>query len=387
MALSNPILFALAAGTIFFLLFLSSSNTTSPPVEKSTVAPPPVVQSYVYAPLADTDTSTESPELFEGLSNALRNLSRRDSRFFLQDYELFSLVSSEYKNAGALKAFAHPLYSSNPLIPPASFADPHTPYNIPKTPAPAVHDSRPLSLNDVVLVVMGSTTGGYDARTKTLWKTWLKWFPIENIFIFADQENSDMHTMTLPELKGRTSYLDAAHRQSRGMKWMVENHLDFVKSKKWFILLDDDTFLNVPYMLQYLDSWNHKLPIGFGYIWGCESDACEYQYFMGCNIILSQTSFIEMGKRMYTEECRFREHNDWTWGYCYHRAGVLQIHTTRIWPFQYKTGWGDWFERDIVQILATHYIKPDTMEKMTCAVAKAYAWPHPNCPLPEVGKK
>ncbi|KAJ3090574.1 hypothetical protein HK102_003333 [Quaeritorhiza haematococci] len=135
------------------------------------------------------------------------------------------------------------------------------PSSSPSSPSPS--DSLPpLTSDDLVFIIMGSSQNV--DRVESQKQTWFKW--ARHYFVFADENNPDIPMRTLPELRGRTSYDDAQHRQLRGMQWLLSHRPELVKTKKWFILVDDDSWVNIPGMTAFLRAFDDNLPLAMGYV-------------------------------------------------------------------------------------------------------------------------
>ena len=74
------------------------------------------------------------------------------------------------------------------------------------------------------------------------------------------------------------------------MQWMLRNRTDLLETKKWFLFVDDDTWINVPALLDYFGAYSETLPVAFGYVWD-DVWARGAVYSGGAGIIMSRSAF------------------------------------------------------------------------------------------------
>lgn len=116
--------------------------------------------------------------------------------------------------------------------------------------------------DDVVFVVMASEAR--KERIVTQRASWMRW--AEHILIFADVDDPELGIITLSALANRAGFGEAQWRQLHGMRWLYQFRRDLM-SKSWFVLVDDDTWVNVPSLLEYVTAFPPRLPLSFSHIY------------------------------------------------------------------------------------------------------------------------
>ncbi|CAF2913863.1 unnamed protein product [Rotaria sp. Silwood2] len=197
------------------------------------------------------------------------------------------------------------------------------------TPLTGLVPLLPMALypKDVLFIVMGSLNTIDRARIIT--ETWLQWSE-GNFFIFADVANDSIPFVTLPELRSKSSKWDGQHRQLLGSQWLIHNKSKLINSVKWFVFVDDDTWVNIPALLSYLRLFDHRLLLSIGYIWD-NINVGGWAYFSGgAGIVFSHPAFMSVMPAIYTTTCPFKGLNDITFMHCQKQKGVTKINSDRF---------------------------------------------------------
>lgn len=167
-------------------------------------------------------------------------------------------------------------------------------------------------------------------RSVLMSRTWLQMLP--NTFIFSDAKHESVpQMMTLPEIENKKDYNDAQHRQLQGMLWMRQKRPDLLE-KKWFIFADDDTWMNVPVLLNYLYVFNENLPMAIGFVWDRVWNRDWATISGGSGFALSREAFHIVSAAIYGPQplCEFQSLNDITLSRCMHANQVLMIHSDKF---------------------------------------------------------
>ncbi len=114
-----------------------------------------------------------------------------------------------------------------------------------------------VEMDDIVFIVMGSSIN--KQKTRNVRDTWLKL--ATRWYVFSDEKDDELGTITLPELEGKPTKNDAQHRQLKGMQYLSRNESI---SAKWFMFVDDDSWVNIPALKRFLRIYNYELPVSFG---------------------------------------------------------------------------------------------------------------------------
>ncbi|EPZ31758.1 hypothetical protein O9G_000237 [Rozella allomycis CSF55] len=138
---------------------------------------------------------------------------------------------------------------------------------------------EPLFENDILFVVMGSKK--FEDRTRALRETWLSL--VSQVYIFADEQIEDLGMISLEELKGKSSFEDAQHRQIKGLQWLFQSH-----------------------------------------VWDKEYQKDIAFYSGGAGIIISGPALIKMVPSFYSWKCPYKGANDLTISYCMYKFGITK---------------------------------------------------------------
>ena len=110
------------------------------------------------------------------------------------------------------------------------------------------------------------------------------------------------HTITLPEIEGKKTYADAQHRQLRGMQWLLQRGLP--STVRWYILIDDDTWVHLPVLLRLLSSLETRFePTRERIILGNRWHSGVFNG--GAGIVLSSAGFAAIAESLYGAQCPF----------------------------------------------------------------------------------
>ncbi|CAF3383824.1 unnamed protein product [Rotaria socialis] len=318
---------------------VNSSNTSSTPVEQS------------HQESQHGNMSMEDLKLNETLQTRAK---KRSNRYYLNDFEYFRMIRSEFPHTKSASQLGY----VNGIVPLVSTV---------------------LNPKDVLFIVMGSVK--YAHKAKLLTETWLQWSQ-GNFFIFADTSNASIPLITLPQLKNKPSREDAQHRQLLGSQWIITNKSELIKNIKWVVFADDDTWINIPALLSYLQFFDHRLLLSIGYIWD-DMWVTGWSYFSGGGgIVFSQVAFMSTMPAIYTKECPFQTWNDVTLMHCQKQKGVTKIHSDRFFYDKAHAigGFHHLIPVSYVGKATFHYINDaTTARRMTCDVAVYWKWPIKGC--------
>ena len=118
------------------------------------------------------------------------------------------------------------------------------------------------------------------------------------------------------------SYWDA---QSRQLEFMRRNPLAKALKASWVLLADDDTFVQVEELLDFVSRYDAQLPVLFGYVLS-DAHVLGYDYPCGgAGMLLSASAYDLLAPRILTD-CPLLAFNDLTLGFCAHAQGVPMVH-------------------------------------------------------------
>lgn len=192
----------------------------------------------------------------------------------------------------------------------------------------------------------------------------------EYVLIFADAVDSELGLMTLPEIQNKTGFDEAQRRQLHGMQWIYSQRSD-LSSKKWFFLVDDDTWVNVPSLLDYLSLYSPLLPLSFSHIYLRRNKAV---YNGGAGMLFSNEAFKRLAAALFTSKCPLEDvrpapmNNDNMLSSCAFSTGVLKVSSSK-----FSTYYGSEHVRPVDD---TGWLDQITMHKVTnqTLAESMYCW-------------
>ena len=197
---------------------------------------------------------------------------------------------------------------------------------------PEQHVSAPdistVKVEDVVFVVMASQAKR--ERVVTQRSSWMRW--AEHIFVFADVDDVELGLMTTPEIANKTGFGEAQVRQLYGMRWLYHERRDLM-DKKWFFLVDDDTWVNVPSLLEFVSPFPPSLPLSFSHIYLRHNRAV---YNGGAGMLFSNEAFSRIAAALFTSKCSLDDippaplNNDNILSACAYFSGVLKVTSSKF---------------------------------------------------------
>jgi len=201
---------------------------------------------------------------------------------------------------------------------------------------------------------------------------------IQNLLFISDLADPDIGSISFNQVSGGVgaasgrpipTRIDKNHRQIWGMKYIDSDpHFANLKDKKWFFLADDDTWVNIPALLDLTNRYHHLCPVTFGYIWS-HVWIEDFDYISGgAGLLLSQKAFRDMTPAFYTDVCPFDHYNDITFARCAWTLKVQMIHHRGFYfdpPERSKDRHEVVWFPPIAEAITYHYVHPEEMYVMT----------------------
>lgn len=175
---------------------------------------------------------------------------------------------------------------------------------------------------DVAFVVMASST--FSERHLAQRATWMR--GIKNVHSFSDE--AAPYVQTLPQLEHRPSYYDAQYRQLYGMQYMLAHNVS--RAAKWFMLVDDDTWVNIPALRRYL---TQLAPLQSGRVITGFRHPPSGMFNGGAGIVLSASAFWLIADALFSRACPFSDTNDNTISLCAMTLGNLTMLHSNLFSF------------------------------------------------------
>ena len=185
-----------------------------------------------------------------------------------------------------------------------------------------------VTAEDVVFVIMASEAKR--ERVVTQRSSWMRW--AVHTFAFADVDDVELGLMTTPETANKTGFGEAQVRQLYGMRWLYHERRDLM-DKKWFFLVDDDTWVNVPSLLEFVSSFPPGLPLSFSHIYLRHNRAV---YNGGAGMLFSNEAFTRIAAALFTSSCSLNDippapmNNDNILSACAYSSGVLKVTSSKF---------------------------------------------------------
>ena len=210
-------------------------------------------------------------------------------------------------------------------------------------------DKFRVSPDDVVFIVMASLETRNRVRLQR--DTWMRW--ASNVIVLAEGHDAELGIMTLPELQNKTGFANAQLRQIYGMKWILNERPDLMQ-KDWFFLVDDDTWVNVPVLLDYLSGFPAFLPLSFSHIYLMYDNQAVYNG--GAGMLFTHTAFRILARAVLTHACPLEDvdqnfvNNDNILSACAYSMAILKVSSSKFSTYEgvlhlqkpiVDTGWLD----------------------------------------------
>ena len=207
----------------------------------------------------------------------------------------------------------------------------------------------PVDADDVVFIVMASAAE--KQRVAGQRASWMRW--AKHIVILADEADAFLDILTLPSIRNKTGFAEAQYRQLHGMKWILQERSDLA-ARRWFFLVDDDTWVNVPALLSYMCQFPTNLPLSFSHVYIMYNKQAVYNG--GAGMLFTKTAFDILGSSVLTDQCPLTAvdpgfiNNDNILAACAFSAGVLKVSSSKFSTYEgvlhldneiVDTGWLD----------------------------------------------
>jgi type II secretory pathway pseudopilin PulG len=129
---------------------------------------------------------------------------------------------------------------------------------------------------------------------------------------------------------GQSTDINIVHRPIWALKYIAadqRNDDDTLSRKKWYMIIDDASWVNIPALLSLLHHYNHQCPIAMGAIWS-QTNSADASYAAGtAGILLSHASFIKVTSALATPACEYLSTGtDRTISQCLWRQHVQLVH-------------------------------------------------------------
>ena len=223
---------------------------------------------------------------------------------------------------------------------------------------------------------------------------WVHWVPPENVILLCGAEIPGLNVTFIPRLsiddqvnvkfKKQSGKTAANLRHLRSIWWLANEQHEVLQNYDWVMYVDDDTFVNVPVLLSFLDGIPSHLPLLASHIHFNRTSPPNLAYPSGgSGMLFSRPGLERLGSVLFSPLCEVRQAvNDITVGRCSKPANIVRVHSTRFLSqvVHLNQSGGNPPRLDIGMVVSAHYVKEKQhVLEFTCLVAARFGWPHPLC--------
>jgi len=197
-----------------------------------------------------------------------------------------------------------------------------------KTPRPKVpcdNGDSTLTEDDIVIGVLTSSQPNFQGRVPDILSTWGSDWKKEQIIFFTDKEDNPFNSRKCYDVNGLPCNIDYGTGLCCKTTYLLRYFYEHYPTKKWFLRLSDDAYVEKENLLHYLSTLNHCNPEYIGHrfylqfhgnlpsghsIHGGGTRVC---YCEGAAVILSRHSLervVENGFDWFTRECGAKPFDD-----------------------------------------------------------------------------
>jgi hypothetical protein len=234
-----------------------------------------------------------------------------------------------------------------------------------------------IGVEDILFIVTTSSKTAHKAQAiKESWGSDLA----ESLFFVSDVADPLTGAYTFDEVSGKgeeTNPLDKQHRSVVGLKHIYSNPaLKRYRNKKWYFLVDDDTWLNIPALLNLMARFNADCPVILSYIWsGIWVE--DFDYASGAAGFLVSRAAFEAIAPAFDKECAFAHYNEIAFSKCAWERQVQLLHHRGFYfdrPEMSKDRHSHVWYPPIGEAISYHDVDPKEMQLMSSYVNERWAW-------------
>jgi hypothetical protein len=218
------------------------------------------------------------------------------------------------------------------------------------------------------------TSSRTQSKAKAVLESWGE--GIENLLLISDENNKDLGSISFDTVRGvpksgMSVYPDDPSQQAQiwGMKYINSNdNYKHLRHKKWFFIADDDSWVNIPALLDLISRYDSRCPVVFGYVWSkIWIEDLDY-HSGGAGLLMTGDAFRILSEAFYTSECPFRQYHDITFGRCAWTKKVQIVHHRGFFydpPERSKDRHEMIWLPEIGEAISYHYVTAREMRMMT----------------------
>lgn len=207
---------------------------------------------------------------------------------------------------------------------------------------------------DNVFFIIQSSTSALERLEALRDHSWLEW--AKHYVILSDKavDGHNLHVRdTTPEdrkiaepfiaqrhEKYNEAYILASLRQLRAAKHYGTVEGALPDTVKYVAFLDDDTFVNVPALLNFLSKFWHEMPLAFGHVWVDNTVPAPWSFLSGAAMFFTKNALQRVTRVLFTESCPTVSFlNDVMLSTCSRKVGVAMVHSSGFNPEKKYSGY------------------------------------------------
>eukprot|EP00808_Paulinella_micropora_P028883 g31483.t1 len=226
----------------------------------------------------------------------------------------------------------------------------------------------PLTAEDIVFIIM--TTDSTEQNARAIKKSWGK--GMSNLLFVSDQASTSTtrdNAIHVDDIEGPMVHMDKQHLQIWAMRYIsTREEYAHLRDKKWFFLADDETWVNVPALLDLASAYDPRCPVAFGYVWS-KVWIEDFDYISGgAGLLLSASAYSMLTPSFFTDKCPFSHYDDVTFAKCAWALRVQIVHHRGFYfdpPERSKDRHETVWFPPIAEAITYHHVHPEEMPIMT----------------------
>ena len=234
--------------------------------------------------------------------------------------------------------------------------------------------------SDITIITM--TSSKTTDKALAIKESWANDDNLSILFI-SDEENVDVGSISFNDITKISSNIEQLDYGIIGLKHIyADKKLNRYNNKNWYLLIDDDTWVNIPALLNVLSKYNPDCPIILSYIWsGIWVEDLEY-VSSAAGILISRAAYELLAPALSNNpECEFAHYNEIAFSKCTWYLSIQLIHHNGFYfdrPEQSKDRHEHVWYPPIGEALTYHGVTAADMKLMTNYVNERWQWNNKN---------
>lgn len=243
-----------------------------------------------------------------------------------------------------------------------------------------INYSQPVDIDEVAFLILGCKK-----LSHRLLSQFQSWIPhTRHYFFFTDKPVKKLPNVIVISSNTADSfgsgYLSAGERHWQSVLWLKREKPELLKKLKWMVLSDDDTWFNIPKLLDVLSNYNPDYNVAVGQVF--HDLFTKNRTFLqgGSGMVFSRSASLAISNQLFKPWCRYNKHGDLSLWNCYKVAGTLLVHSDRFhqWSVELEKVENKYILKpsQFVNAVSYHYIN-NHLVMFTMACDSAVYWNYP----------